>query len=362
MPRGVKKENLPAKICIVCDRPYTWRKKWERSWDEITTCSKSCNRRRRRAGGRPVAAGRDECDDDDDDDDDGGGAVAGRGEAGVGDGINVDGANRDIGGDRDRGFDSLGDVTHDEDDARPPAACAATTTTTTTNPDGNGNNGSANAMMTKLVVLAALAGSTAAFARAPTPVAARTPSRAATSAPDNSDPRNEEIGDHRSAPVDSRAEVGRGVVAGAEGGAGDDCRHARIIASSGGTLDGDDDPNDSDDDASADVGRSLASSSPTTTTTSTTTTTTTSPTADDDDARSRRKAEKKRKKAERRAQREGCGDPAAGRKPCSLCGRPADLLVRCAHDESGAWVSSFVALFLGVPRRILSYLRRRRSE
>ena len=86
MPRGVKKENLPAKICIVCDRPYTWRKKWERSWDEITTCSKSCNRRRRRAGGRPVAAGRDECDDDVDDDDDGGGAVAGRGGGGGGGG------------------------------------------------------------------------------------------------------------------------------------------------------------------------------------------------------------------------------------------------------------------------------------
>ena len=47
MPRGVKKENLPSKICVVCQRHYTWRKKWESCWDEVTTCSKSCNRKRR---------------------------------------------------------------------------------------------------------------------------------------------------------------------------------------------------------------------------------------------------------------------------------------------------------------------------
>ena len=47
MPRGVKKENLPSKICVTCNRPFTWRKKWERCWDEVTTCSKSCNRKRR---------------------------------------------------------------------------------------------------------------------------------------------------------------------------------------------------------------------------------------------------------------------------------------------------------------------------
>lgn len=47
MPRGVKKENLPSKDCIVCGRPFTWRKKWERCWDEVTTCSKSCNSKRR---------------------------------------------------------------------------------------------------------------------------------------------------------------------------------------------------------------------------------------------------------------------------------------------------------------------------
>ena len=48
MPRGVKKENLPQKVCVVCGRPFTWRKKWERCWDEVTTCSKSCNAKRRK--------------------------------------------------------------------------------------------------------------------------------------------------------------------------------------------------------------------------------------------------------------------------------------------------------------------------
>ena len=47
MPRGIKKENLPSKICVTCGRPFDWRKKWERCWDEVTTCSKSCNHKRR---------------------------------------------------------------------------------------------------------------------------------------------------------------------------------------------------------------------------------------------------------------------------------------------------------------------------
>lgn len=47
MPRGVQKQHLPSKVCVVCQRPFTWRKKWEQVWDEVTTCSKSCNRKRR---------------------------------------------------------------------------------------------------------------------------------------------------------------------------------------------------------------------------------------------------------------------------------------------------------------------------
>ena len=36
------KTNLPEKICVNCNRPFTWRKKWERSWDEVRFCSKKC--------------------------------------------------------------------------------------------------------------------------------------------------------------------------------------------------------------------------------------------------------------------------------------------------------------------------------
>ena len=40
--KGVKKENLPTKICISCSRPFTWRKKWEKNWAEVKYCSDKC--------------------------------------------------------------------------------------------------------------------------------------------------------------------------------------------------------------------------------------------------------------------------------------------------------------------------------
>ncbi|MBY5950362.1 DUF2256 domain-containing protein [Algoriphagus marincola] len=38
----MKKEYLPTKICPVCNRPFTWRKKWEKNWENIKYCSKRC--------------------------------------------------------------------------------------------------------------------------------------------------------------------------------------------------------------------------------------------------------------------------------------------------------------------------------
>jgi hypothetical protein len=32
--RGKKKGDLPEKVCVVCGRPFTWRKKWEKVGDE----------------------------------------------------------------------------------------------------------------------------------------------------------------------------------------------------------------------------------------------------------------------------------------------------------------------------------------
>ena len=68
MPRGVKKENLPSKICVTCERPFTWRKKWEKCWDEVTTCSKSCNAKRRKEKQRKKHEEADSGDDDENQD------------------------------------------------------------------------------------------------------------------------------------------------------------------------------------------------------------------------------------------------------------------------------------------------------
>jgi hypothetical protein len=40
--KNVKKQHLPEKICIICQRPFTWRKKWEKVWDEVKFCSDKC--------------------------------------------------------------------------------------------------------------------------------------------------------------------------------------------------------------------------------------------------------------------------------------------------------------------------------
>ncbi|MGX9353726.1 DUF2256 domain-containing protein [Roseobacteraceae bacterium S113] len=44
MPKGVKKENLPQKTCASCGKPFTWRKKWAKVWDEVRYCSQRCRR------------------------------------------------------------------------------------------------------------------------------------------------------------------------------------------------------------------------------------------------------------------------------------------------------------------------------
>ena len=37
-----KKADLPEKICAGCGLPFTWRKKWEKNWDEVRYCSERC--------------------------------------------------------------------------------------------------------------------------------------------------------------------------------------------------------------------------------------------------------------------------------------------------------------------------------
>jgi hypothetical protein len=35
---------LPSKPCVVCGREITWRKKWERDWDNVRYCGDKCRR------------------------------------------------------------------------------------------------------------------------------------------------------------------------------------------------------------------------------------------------------------------------------------------------------------------------------
>jgi hypothetical protein len=38
------KSPLPEKTCPVCQRPFQWRKRWQRCWDEVIYCSDACRR------------------------------------------------------------------------------------------------------------------------------------------------------------------------------------------------------------------------------------------------------------------------------------------------------------------------------
>lgn len=40
----MKKNQLPVKTCLVCSKPFSWRKKWERDWEHVKYCSERCRR------------------------------------------------------------------------------------------------------------------------------------------------------------------------------------------------------------------------------------------------------------------------------------------------------------------------------
>ncbi len=42
--KAIQKSQLPQKICPVCERPFTWRKKWARDWEQVIYCSERCRR------------------------------------------------------------------------------------------------------------------------------------------------------------------------------------------------------------------------------------------------------------------------------------------------------------------------------
>jgi hypothetical protein len=44
------RSDAPTKICTVCGRTITWRKKWARDWADVKFCSDACRRRAKGAG------------------------------------------------------------------------------------------------------------------------------------------------------------------------------------------------------------------------------------------------------------------------------------------------------------------------
>ncbi|NCF49473.1 MAG: DUF2256 domain-containing protein [Bacteroidetes bacterium] len=43
MAKKIQKRDLPTKICASCGLPFSWRKKWERDWENVRYCSKRCS-------------------------------------------------------------------------------------------------------------------------------------------------------------------------------------------------------------------------------------------------------------------------------------------------------------------------------
>ena len=39
---GRKPSERPSKVCAACGLPFTWRKKWERDWEQVRYCSDRC--------------------------------------------------------------------------------------------------------------------------------------------------------------------------------------------------------------------------------------------------------------------------------------------------------------------------------
>ena len=39
------KSYLPSKPCAACGLPMTWRKKWEKNWEQVKYCSDTCRKK-----------------------------------------------------------------------------------------------------------------------------------------------------------------------------------------------------------------------------------------------------------------------------------------------------------------------------
>lgn len=50
MPKMRRKADLPQKTCAACGLPFTWRKKWEKVWQEVRYCSDRCRGQKAKSG------------------------------------------------------------------------------------------------------------------------------------------------------------------------------------------------------------------------------------------------------------------------------------------------------------------------
>ena len=45
-----RKALLASKDCLICGRPFVWRKKWAKDWEHVKYCSERCRRHRAKDG------------------------------------------------------------------------------------------------------------------------------------------------------------------------------------------------------------------------------------------------------------------------------------------------------------------------
>jgi len=57
MAKMRQKSDLPSKICQTCKRPFAWRKKWAKDWDQVRYCSGRCRREKSNGSERSGATG-----------------------------------------------------------------------------------------------------------------------------------------------------------------------------------------------------------------------------------------------------------------------------------------------------------------
>ena len=50
MAKARKKADLPTKTCATCGKPFAWRKKWAKDWENVRYCSKRCRGVRAKGG------------------------------------------------------------------------------------------------------------------------------------------------------------------------------------------------------------------------------------------------------------------------------------------------------------------------